>query len=141
MINGIAGGSAATHRPDHQRLFKKLDKNGDGGLDAGELSGMAKRMKKDPAQMLTELDTDQNGSVSAEEMRAGAAKHRRDGPPPEGGPDKGGPAAQAGGKDQDGASGEVTTKLMNILKQLQSPAGPPQAIDPLLEPEQEKAAA
>jgi hypothetical protein len=82
-------------------MFKRLDKNGDGKLDASELARMAKRHHEDAGKMLADLDTDQDGSVSSDEMAAGVAKRQQEVPRP------------------DGANGEVTTALLNILQQLQ----------------------
>ncbi|GEM_PF-3895559 len=71
MVSSIqSGSSGAITPPKHRCRFAKMDKNGDGGLDASELAGMAKRTGKDASQLLSELDTNKDGKVDSGEMVA-----------------------------------------------------------------------
>lgn len=106
MITSIQSGSSGVITPPkHHRRFAKMDKNGDGGLDANELAGMAKRTGKDATQLLSELDTNKDGKVDSGEMDTAMAKRRA--------------ASGQGDQSPDAAAGQFTTSLMNILKQLQ----------------------
>jgi Ca2+-binding EF-hand superfamily protein len=102
MIGSIPGGAGAIGHPSHKKMFKRMDANGDGGLDQSELAGMAKRTGKDAASLLASLDTDKDGKVSSSEMDSGASKRHQE-------------SAQA----QSAGTAEFTTALMGILKQLQ----------------------
>ncbi len=106
MIGSIQGGSTAIGQSFLKRQFKSMDANGDGGLDQTELAGMAKRTGKDAASLLAGLDTDKDGKVSASELEADRAKHQ-----------------QEAGQSQGAGMEQITTALMNILKQLQGSQG------------------
>jgi hypothetical protein len=71
MINGIHGGTIHQHRPISAQIFKKMDKNGDGGLDAAELTKLAKRTGQDANALLGKLDGNKDGKVVATELEAG----------------------------------------------------------------------
>lgn len=115
MVSGIQGGDTGVmpYR-SHQKMFKKLDKNGDGSLDQSELAGIASKTGQDASKMFASLDTNKDGKVDATEMETGAAKHRQE------------MGAQNPGT-RDPQISEVTTALMNILKQLQSSSSGSQA--------------
>jgi hypothetical protein len=103
MIGGIqSGGSGAIMAQKHRARFDKMDKNGDGSLDAGEFAGMAKRSGKDASAILAGLDTNKDGKVDFGEMDAGMARKRGH-----------------AGPSQDSAVSQFTTALMNILGQIQ----------------------
>jgi Ca2+-binding EF-hand superfamily protein len=56
-----------------EKLFKRLDKNGDGSLGRDELGHMGKPREGEgqPMPRLWELDTDESGGVSFEEFKSG----------------------------------------------------------------------
>lgn len=100
------GGKGHGHH-SHGEMFAKMDANGDGTLDETELGGIAAKTGKDASQILTDLDTDGDGKVSKTEMDAGAAKRKQ------------AMQAQNDGGAPRNPMAEITTTLMNILKQLQ----------------------
>ena len=56
------------HFPSAAKMFKKMDKNADGGIDASELTRMAKRSGQSPEDLLAKLDSDKDGKVNAKEL-------------------------------------------------------------------------
>lgn len=86
LSNQCAGARGAqAQQPDkaafQEKLFSKLDANGDGGIDASELSdfmsyaatqGSGSTPQTDSAQLFNTLDSDGDGSVSQSELAQGA---------------------------------------------------------------------
>jgi EF-hand domain pair len=68
MIGSIQGNMPSINP---QEMFKKMDKNGDGGIDESEFAEMAKGKGRDPSKIMTRLDTNKDGKVDATEMEAG----------------------------------------------------------------------
>ncbi len=56
------------HFPSAAKMFKKMDKNADGGIDASELERMAKRSGQSPEDLLAKIDSDKNGKINAKEL-------------------------------------------------------------------------
>ncbi len=87
MISGIGGAMDPTQRYGgmHKNPFNKMDENSDGSLDASELVSMAEKLSEktgttiDSSDIISKLDTDDDGVVSQDEFAAG----RHKGPPPE----------------------------------------------------------
>lgn len=96
MFHGAAmfsgGGGSVGEMPSleemQEEMFTKVDANGDGSIDASELSTMAANGPKggpSTDELLAELDTDGDGAVSRAESDAGIERmheNRPPGPPP-----------------------------------------------------------
>jgi hypothetical protein len=76
MIGGIQASGGTHARPTAQDIFKKLDKNGDGSLDADELSAAKSKNGKGPdaSRIMALADADKDGKISAAENDAAFAK-------------------------------------------------------------------
>lgn len=89
-----AGGGQEKKRPDPEKIFKKLDSDGNGSVSLEELKASHKG-QKDPAkaeEVFKKIDADSNGSISEQEFKAHAPGHCEKG----GG--KGGKGGKGGGK-------------------------------------------
>ncbi|KQZ28741.1 MULTISPECIES: EF-hand domain-containing protein [Caulobacter] len=64
-----AAGSAQARMPSPEKIFKAWDKNADGGIDKDEWIAAGRKEKR-----FTQADTDGDGKVSLEELRAGMAR-------------------------------------------------------------------
>ena len=64
-----AAGSAQARMPSPEKVFKAWDKNADGGIDKDEWIAAGRKEKR-----FTQADTDGDGKVSLEELRAGMAR-------------------------------------------------------------------
>jgi Ca2+-binding EF-hand superfamily protein len=53
-----------------ERCFKKLDADGDGGIDASELTDLAKTTDKSADEIISAYDKNQDGALNADEMDA-----------------------------------------------------------------------
>ena len=99
MVSGIGSsgfsmgdmGVSSMRRPDPKEIFKKIDANEDGSLDASEVSTFEEEMKKRVGSgggrkppSLMEADTDSDSKISLDEFTAGVEKMRPSGPPPGG---------------------------------------------------------
>jgi len=112
MVSGISGGAYAA--PDTtallQKLFKKLDKNGDGSVTKDELKTALSDANSGSAvsdstvdDLFTQLDADGSGDVSELELEAAGQQMR----PPPGGP--GGPGCAGGPSASNMAQGLFQT--------------------------------
>ncbi len=74
-------------RPDPGRMFSKVDKNGDGGLDQSEFQTVADKIRSmtsesmDVEEIFSTYDTDQDGVLSQEEAKSAMEAHKPSGPP------------------------------------------------------------
>ncbi|HTY38607.1 MAG TPA: EF-hand domain-containing protein [Bacteroidota bacterium] len=94
----------------HAEVFKKLDTNGDGKIDATELAAVteAKGKGKDAAAIMKEVDTNGDGAIDSSENDAflttmeahRGGKMPPPGPPPSGGPKGGKPGAASTNHNQ-----------------------------------------
>ena len=65
-----------------QKMFQRLDQNGDGGLDESELSGVAEKTGREVGDILEEYDTSGDGVLDATEADRMAEDMKPNGPPP-----------------------------------------------------------
>lgn len=76
QINSVSGSSVDAVSMQkmmlelRDRWFKKLDADGDGGIDAGELSDLAKTTGQSASEIIQTYDADQDGVLNADEMDA-----------------------------------------------------------------------
>jgi Ca2+-binding EF-hand superfamily protein len=114
MISGIGGGGfmyptqMAAMRAQMGNPFDELDSNGDGSLDETELGSFAEKVSEMTGQsvdeIVSELDTDEDGLVSQEEFEAG----RPEGPPP-------GMMGMMGGMQPGGMQGGGIQSILDTL--------------------------
>lgn len=87
MVSAVSGGgssypaqiNASGRRPDaaamQQKLFKKMDSDGDGSVSSAEFSDFSKNAPKLPdgvkAPSFSDMDTDKSGALSQTELAAG----------------------------------------------------------------------
>lgn len=64
-----AAGSAQARAPSPEKVLKAWDKNGDGGIDKDEWLAAGRKEKR-----FVQADTDGDGKISLEELRAGMAR-------------------------------------------------------------------
>lgn len=87
-ISGIGTGSqdlvsmAKMMAEMRQKMFERLDQNGDGGLDESELSGVAEKTGREVSDILEEYDTSRDGVLDATEADRMAEDMKPNGPPP-----------------------------------------------------------
>lgn len=85
----MTGGAGNMSSADFVEMFNELDTDGDGTIDADELSQMVAMGPEDgpsAEELLSQLDTDEDGTISESEFMSGPqANHRAQGP--QGGPD------------------------------------------------------
>lgn len=87
-ISGIGTGSqdlvsmAKMMAEMRQKMFQRLDQNGDGGLDESELSGVAEKTGREVGDILEEYDTSGDGVLDATEADRMAEDMKPNGPPP-----------------------------------------------------------
>ena len=87
-ISGIGTGSqdlvsmAKMMAEMRQKMFERLDQNGDGGLDESELSGVAEKTGREVSDILEEYDTSGDGVLDATEADRMAEDMKPNGPPP-----------------------------------------------------------
>jgi Ca2+-binding EF-hand superfamily protein len=92
-ISSMGGYSSASQTQMLEKLFSKIDKNGDGKIDKDELTAFKAASQSGSAtnstsvdDIFNKLDTNQDGSISKDEFKAGMAKmrhhHGAGGPPP-----------------------------------------------------------
>lgn len=72
MVSAISGGFDASRMADmRQKLFERMDANGDGGIDLDEFKAGAPRGGQgegpNPAEMFAKIDADGDGSISQDE--------------------------------------------------------------------------
>ena len=87
-MNPYMGQMAGTGaRPDPSRMFGRVDKNGDGGLDQSEFQTVADKLgtmtgeTMDVEEIFSTFDTDQDGALSQEETKSVMEAHKPSGPP------------------------------------------------------------
>lgn len=87
-ISGIGTGSqdlvsmAKMMAEMRQKMFQRLDQNGDGGLDESELSDVAEKTGREASDILEEYDTNGDGVLDATEADQMAGEMKPHGPPP-----------------------------------------------------------
>jgi Ca2+-binding EF-hand superfamily protein len=113
MVSGIGGGGfmyptqMVAMRGQMGNPFEEIDSNGDGSLDKTELGSFADRISEmtgqsvEVDQIVSKLDTDEDGLVSQEEFESG----RPEGPPP----------GMMGGMQPGGMHGDGTQSLLDML--------------------------
>ena len=78
QVSGIGSGSSGVDAVSMQKVmddmkkkwFEKMDANGDGIVDASDLTDLAKTTNKTPEEIIKTYDKDQDGGLSATEFDA-----------------------------------------------------------------------
>jgi len=71
MISGISGSSSTYDLSGFaSKLLKRLDTNGDGGIDVSELQAVAAGSNVDSSELFTSLDANADGSVDPAELES-----------------------------------------------------------------------
>ncbi|HWU13191.1 MAG TPA: EF-hand domain-containing protein [Caulobacter sp.] len=68
-LAAFTAGSALARMPSPEKVLKAWDKNGDGGIDKDEWLAAGRKEKR-----FVQADTDGDGKISLEELRAGMAR-------------------------------------------------------------------
>ncbi|HWW25343.1 MAG TPA: EF-hand domain-containing protein [Caulobacter sp.] len=68
-LAALAAGSAQARAPSPEKILKAWDKNGDGEIDKDEWLAAGRKEKR-----FVQADTDGDGKISLEELRAGMAR-------------------------------------------------------------------
>ena len=100
-------------------LFSEVDGNGDGTVDSDELAALQEKMGIEDDGAMDRLDTNEDGSRSAEEFAAGRPQAEQGAPAGQGmggpgGPGGGGPGGGAGGSGS-GSTGSTSSTTYDPL--------------------------
>ncbi|GEM_PF-4962701 len=119
VTSGVAGqagqaGHAAHKRPSAAEIFKKLDKDGDGGISLEELQSAKKNGKgPDASAIMAKFDANKDGKIDEQENEKALAKMREDFkkhcPPPD-------------EVQETGSANDPLKSLLDILKKKMSEA-------------------
>jgi Ca2+-binding EF-hand superfamily protein len=104
------GGQKRSLEEMQEEMFTHSDSNGDGSIDASELSTMAANGPEggpSAEDLLAELDTDGNGTVSRAESDAGIERMQEDRPP--------GPPPPTASDESSSTSGDASDSLTQTL--------------------------